>query len=304
MRSTTKLALRFVCCIALGSQLLHASRASAVPLEPPKEVVQNEISTRQIFGLDVDPDRVRATLTDPAKYRAQLRPDLYDLTLTSDEADRVKEQVRVHQAALSLADILVAETPETFAGGRVGPGADARGAVTIYVAGATQPTESRAAATLGKGMSYRVIQVKHSQAELVKLASALKETLVASAVDGTTGVDDDRNAVVVTVAEKSEALPPEVDSAVADGLAVVDRVPGTLQPAGVYKNQPIAYQLVEGGQHLSLTAAKSTQDISGIDCTSGFAVANSVGTYLLTAGHCLGSTGSNNCTGWSSTEIW
>jgi V8-like Glu-specific endopeptidase len=303
MRSRSKQVLLFAGCVALVGQWVWVLPAAASKVtEPPPEVVLNEISTRQIFGLDVDPARVKSLLADPLRSAAVLRADLFGMTMTKDEIALVSEQAKVQQAASSLVNTLTSKVPDSYGGGRVEPGPDRRGRVTVYATGELDAIRSEVAAVLGRGVSFRILQVKHSQRELMALASVLKDALVAGSVSGTTGVDDDRNSVVVTVEEKSNSLPKEVEQAVTDGLAVIERTPGSLQPTGLYKNQPIAYQLVEGGQHISRSAAQSTQDFTAARCTSGWAVYNSVGTYILTAGHCFGNSGS--CSGWSSSEIW
>lgn len=141
------------------------------------------------------------------------------------------------------------------------------------------------AGSIGDGNSLSVVDVKYSLTQLLGMQDAVANFLD-SRKDKYVGteVDYSQNAVVVVgPATLSKTLPPAFSE-----LPLIFLVDETVGEEQVQKNDPLGYNLVEGGQAIRPLGFP----FGDFTCTSGFAVQSGYGPFILTAGHCIGG---NSC---------
>lgn len=246
--------------------------------------LDHEIELRRHYGLTTDREWIRAMHGDPDRFAAvRSRTDMFGSLLLADEevaaaVERAEVEYRGHEADLWAKR----ELGESYAGSFV------EGTSVVVQCASCDPEMTRHdidAAELDEALVGRVEvrPVKYTLRELddreARVAKYLQKHRIPS--NGTT-VDVVRNSVQLRVGPSSAA-------AIARELRNIERVAGGPlevvhddddSSEDLNKDQPIAFLLVEGGQAIGAS-------LGAADCTSGFAVQNGFGPFILTAGHCV-----------------
>jgi len=242
---------------------------------------------RELYGLRSDPEFVQSVYDDPAGHRA-VRSEwglFASLMIAPDEVPQM--QLR----ALQDVDSQGASEAVRLVLGDAFAGAFLEG-TTYVVQCARCDVGSLAAAirsahavkeSLESNLDLRV--VARSEPELQELAREVEDFLVKTeAKTNGYGAMPMANLVEVHLGPSST---PGIGQLLqerfgADAVRIVED-PGDAQPYS-NKNTYLVYGQVEGGQ------AIKREGSADYDCTSGFSVQSGYGPFMLTAGHCAGST--------------
>jgi hypothetical protein len=247
--------------------------------------LDHEIELRRQYGLSTDRERVRALHGDPRQFAAvRSHTDMFgSLLLGQDEVAAAVERAEVEYHG-SEADLWAQRTlGDRYAGSFV------EGTHIVLQCAGCDPHALRSdvdGAGLHEVLRGRVMvrPVTYSGRELDEREARVAAYLQAHGIpsNGTT-TDIVHNTVRLFVGPASEAaIDRELENIqrVAGGPLEIEHGAGDTS-RDLDKDDAIAFLLVEGGQVIGKTPA-------GQDCTSGFAVQNGFGPFIMTAGHCGG----------------
>lgn len=256
--------------------------AAAEPLTDAD--LDHEIELRRQYGLSTDRELVRALHDNPNRFAAvRSHTDMFaNLLLADGEVAAAVERAEVEYRG-SEADLWAQRAlGDRYAGSFVeGAG------IVLQCAGCDEQAvrDDVDAAGLHEVLRGRVAvrSVRYTRRELDDREAVVAAYLQAHGIpsNGTT-TDIVRNSVRLFVGPSSAAaIDRELENIerVAGGPIEIVRDSGDAS-LDVNKNEPIAFLLIEGGQAIGTSPG-------GAECTSGFAVQNGFGPFILTAGHCV-----------------
>jgi hypothetical protein len=248
----------------------------AKPLFDPAvaEAVAHQQRLRDQLGIPASVAEIQASYELQAKGETVAGP--FGLALTSEELEQVT-RFRKTQARLPEVSEWARQTFEERYAGTTLDQRRAGAVIVVRVADVRQDeATTRGAPT---GLPIAVEEVAKSLEQLETERQQIENRAVRGKIPfAGTYVDERANEVVLSV--------PDVESPAAQGLArsVEARLElGSGEDLQINKDQPLGYQVVEGGQQLE---AQVNADLRFKICTSGFAVQSGYGPFILTAGHC------------------
>lgn len=241
------------------------------PEEFDAETLAHILDLRETYGLSVDPAFVDRIHADPMSVGARRSPDglLSSLWFTEEEAAHAQLRAAAKWVGGKVDAFAVAQL-DGYTATVVEPDAS----ITLLCAKCDPvkvKVDAQKALDVVEPYELSVRTVEFSATELVQQANKLSESLQELDVPHGVNADLASNQVVLHVADSDASrIPVELSAnvVVEGGFKLVE--PDT------DKDDLLPFNLVEGGQYIS----GPTNALS-----SGFAVQNGFGTFILTAGH-------------------
>lgn len=239
------------------------------------------VSQRSTYGLPTDPGTLEA-LTKPG---ADVGTRTWGFPMSAAEEERLDLNGRIRFAdAVSRTVLPLAQSLPTYGGAYIDQRAD--GSLVVLLT-ALDPDVVQAIIALAPADSreVRVVQVRHTQAEL-RTAVDQAWTTLPSAIEGSIqgiGVDTMRNGIRVTVAGGGQAAdqPAASQTASLDGGIPVFVETGPTSQETVCNNRNDCHTPLRAGVVVRNNTASSTGT-----CTMGFHIRIGTDEQWLTAGHC------------------
>lgn len=243
--------------------------------------LEHELELRASWGLTTDRELVRAMHADPTKYGVQRSGvDMFgNMPLAEFEIAAAVERAELEYHGPAVDEWAATALADGYAGSFLEGGK----VVVLCSSCDTRSVESTFAAENTNEVLRGRIEVRrvpHSLAALAAREDRLAKALGARGLTTNASmVDVLQNRVIVyagpsTAAQIYDAL-PQLERMAGGAIEVVE---SDSEPSlDVNKDVALGYALVEGGQKIT----------SGGGCTSGFAVQNGYGPFMLTAGHCV-----------------
>lgn len=247
-----------------------ASPATVAASAPDAEVMR----FRADFGLDAGIDHVARVAALQAA--GGVVDERYGIPLLPAEAAEIDRRVAIQEGMEPLKQLL-RQFPKAYGGHYI----DQRdkGAIVIQLAGGAGPSAAEIERVLPAGATYRVEQVKRTAASLQELVDGI----TADAKELRNGGID-----VVTIAMTYRGNAVEVGVA-----GLTDDDVATLRGRYSADALQITANTIEADSHGCVSTDHCAYPMRGgvwvSGCTAGFIVRRSSNTFLMTAGHCAGS---------------
>jgi hypothetical protein len=249
---------------------LKAERAMRAPRALTKTELDHLIELRAAYGLNTDPTFIRSLYENPIAHEAERSPVLLlgGILFTPEERAHAYRRVAAEWVGTKV-DSASIENVAGYAGTVVNSDAS----LTVMCAGCDEATARAAVEAridVAEPYEIRVKQVAYSTKELRDRAEAISKFLEDQGIDHGGAIDTATNSITIHLPDAAAELAETLGEGVNVELGYEEVAPD------LNKNEPIAYLLVEGGQYI--TGPEGA-------LTSGFAVQNGYGPFIVTAGH-------------------
>lgn len=256
-----------------GETDLRARYLRSVAITEPEQLSERDLAhileLRRTYGLSDDPVFVRNLYEQPERYGSRRSPTgiVSSLAYAPDEREQVFRRASAEWVGYQV-DLLAADLVTDYSATVIQPD----GSVALMCAPCREAEiqEVRTSIAVNEPIDLVGIDVEYSAPELHEIADAFSSELDRQGIANSGVILSGENRVEILVSDEDVAkLPGQVPQAVT--------VEGGYELAtpDVDKDDPLIYELVEGGQ--SITGISSV--------TSGFAVVGAYGPFMLSAGH-------------------